>query len=124
MIERIRLVQGDTRPQVVVEVLDQARNPIDCSDSTVKLYFRRKGGPLLTTIQGVLLTGRVNLNGSINVAAPYNVPGSGGRVAFNWPPNALNISPGMYQGEVEITYPDGTVQTVFDLVPFKVRAQF
>lgn len=124
MTERIRLVQGDTRPQIVVQITDQSNTPINCLGSTVKLYFRRKGGARLTVIPGVLLPGRTNADGTVTNVAPYAAAGSGGRVSFVWPSETLQVAPGLYEGEVEVTFEDGTVQTVYETIPFKLRAQF
>lgn len=125
MADRIKLVQGDTRPQIVISLKNQLGEAIPCTGATVKLYFRAEGSTtVLQTIIGALLTGFVNDDGSINTAAPYNVAGAGGRASFNWPAGALNVEAGNYEGEVEITFGDGTIQTVYDVLKFKVRADF
>jgi hypothetical protein len=125
MSTRIKLVQGDTRPAVVISLKDQYGTAISCAGSTVRLYFKRAGSSsVLTTITGVLLTGYLNEDGTINIAEPYNVPGGGGRVSFSWPVGALDVPAGDYQGEVEITFSDGGIHTVFDVLKFKVRADF
>jgi hypothetical protein len=125
MTERIRLVQGDTRPQVVISLKNQLGQAIPCNGGSVKFYFRAEGSStVLATITGTLLTGFLNDDGSINTAAPYNVAGAGGRASFNWPTGALDVSAGNYEGEVEITFADGTIQTVYDVLKFKVRADF
>jgi hypothetical protein len=125
MADRIKLVQGDTRPQIVISLKNQLGEAIPCNGGSVKFYFRAEGSStVLATITGSLLTGFVNDDGSINTAAPYNVAGAGGRASFNWPTGALDVSAGNYEGEVEITFSDGTIQTVYDVLKFKVRADF
>lgn len=125
MAEKIRLVQGDTRPQLVVSLKDQRGAAINCTGGSVRFYFRRLGSTeLLTTIVGTLLTGFVNDDDTINTAAPYNVAGAGGRASFSWPTGALDVPAGEYEGEVEVTFADGTIQTVYDILKFKVRADF
>jgi hypothetical protein len=125
MAARIKLVQGDTRPQVVISLKDQNANPINCSGATVRLYFRETDtSTVLTTIVGTLLPGVLNSDNTVNTNAPYNDPGYGGRVSFNWPSGALDVPAGDYQGEVEITFSDNTIQTVFEVLKFKVRADF
>lgn len=124
-MDPIKLVQGDTRPQIVIDLKDQDGNPIDCSGGSVRMFFRKKGdSTVLSTITGTLLTGLKNADGSITTTAPYNVAGTGGRASFNWPAGALNVDPGPYEGEVEITFADATVQTVYDPIKFKLRADF
>jgi hypothetical protein len=124
MTERIRLVQGDTRPQIVVSLKASSGTAIDCSGATVRFYFRKEGSStVLVTITGNLLTGFIDSTGAL-ITVGYTTPGSGGRASFSWPANALNVEAGNYEGEVEITFQDGTVQTVYDLLKFKVRADF
>lgn len=125
MSTRIKLVQGDTRPQIVVSLKNQLGQAIDCTSSTIRFYFRAVDSTtVLATIVGTLLSGFVNPDGSINSAPPYNIPGSGGRVSFNWPAGALNVDAGDYEGEVEITFSDLTVQTVYNKLKFRLRADF
>jgi hypothetical protein len=125
MSDRIKLVQGDTRPQIVVSLKNQLGSAIPCQGAVVKLYFRAEDSDtVLQTITGTLLPGFLNEDGSINDASPYNVVGAGGRVSFNWPAGALNVDAGNYQGEIEINFADGTIQTVYDILKFKLRADF
>lgn len=125
MADRIKLVQGDTRPQIVISCKNQLGAAIPFPGGSVRLYFRAEGSTtVLQTITGTLLTGFVNDDGSITSTAPYDVAGSGGRASFNWPAGALNVDAGNYEGEVEITFADGTIQTVYDVLKFKLRADF
>ena len=47
-----------------------------------------------------------------------------GNVIFPLNPTTLSIPEGTYEGEIEITYLDGTKQSVFNPLIFTVRAQF
>jgi len=124
-MDTIKLVQGDTRPQIVVDLKDQDGNPIPINGSTPKLYFRKAGTTtVLQTITGTPIVGFRDDGGTLITAAPYNVPGVGGRASFNWPVGALNVEAGNYEGEVEITFSDLTIQTVYDKLKFKLRADF
>ncbi len=49
--------------------------------------------------------------------------GTDGKCFFNFPGNTLDVPPGIYEGEIEVTI-DGDRQTVYDLLKFSVRAQF
>lgn len=126
MSEKIRLVRNDTKPAIIVSLTDENSGaPIGINGATVRMYFRTTGGEtILATLVGVLLPGRVLENGSVDSAAPYDTPGAGGRVQFSWGANDLDREAGDYQGEIEITYPDGSIQTVFDLLKFKIREDF
>lgn len=107
---KIRLVQGDTRPPLVVTLTDETSgSPINISGATVRLKFREVGKTDLTaTIIGAV------------------IDGPNGVAVFNWSsvPTALAGDPGDYEGEIEVTFSDSTVQTVYDLLKFKVRPEF
>lgn len=110
MAEKIRLVQGDTAPPLAVTITDSNTGlPINISGATVRLKFRAAGAE---TLQATLVGSVTN--------------GAAGQVAFFWAddPDALNGDPGDYEAEVEITYADNTIQTVYDLLKFKLRQDF
>jgi hypothetical protein len=127
MAEKIRLVQGDSRPQIVLSLTDEFTGvAINLSeqDTVVRVKLREAGA---TSVKATMICGKLlgfqNADGTINYGSPYNVPGAGGRVFMDWEPNALS-SVGEYEAEIEITYPDGSVQTVYDVLKFRVRAEF
>jgi hypothetical protein len=130
MTTPLKLVQGDTRPPVVVQ-LSTALGPVDLSEvgTVVRLKFRQVGTTLLlATIVGIELPGYQPDPDDptyINYASPYDVAGKGGRAQFSWVgTGALAGDPGQYEAEVEVTYPDGSIQTGFDIIKFSMRAQF
>ncbi|MBU3577580.1 BppU family phage baseplate upper protein [Polynucleobacter sp. UK-Kesae-W10] len=108
MAEKIKLVQGDSRPQVQATLTDDTTGvPIDITRATVVLKFRViNGTTILSTLPG------------------YITDAANGKVCFTWPPGSLDVAPGQYEGEIEITFEDTTVQTVYDTLKFIVRAQF
>lgn len=110
MADKIKLVQGDTRPALVCTITDDTTGaPISLGGATVVLKFRAVGATTLTA----------SVNGSVT-------DGPNGVVVF-FPataPAMLAGEAGDYEGEIEITYSDGTVQTVYDLLKFKVREDF
>lgn len=103
----IKLVQGDTRPALIVTLrdTDDSGDPINISGATVRLLFREYDALALTD----------SIVGSI--IDPLN-----GLVKFNWNTDTLDI-PGDYEGEFEVTYSDGTIHTTFDKVYFYIREQ-
>jgi hypothetical protein len=110
MAEKIRLVQGDTRPNLVTTLTDSTNgSAINITGATVRLKFRAVGA---TTLKSTL-TGTV-------------ADGANGLVVFDWSddPTSLDGDPGDYEGEIEITFADTTVQTVYDLLKFKLRQDF
>jgi hypothetical protein len=129
MAEKIKLVQGDTRPQIKVVITDDLTEKIvDISGSTVRLKFRATGTTtILFTLTGYLLSGTEDADGNVTlggVGQTYSVVGSGGRAAFQFSAGQLNLEPGSYEGEVEVTFSDSGIQTVYVPIKFQIRAQF
>lgn len=108
MSEKIKLVQGDTRPQVKVTLTDDTTGlPVDITRGTLRMRFRAAGTDVvLATLVGTI------------------TDGPNGVGVFQWPAGTLDVDAGDYEGEVEVTFEDATVQTVYDLLIFKLRAQF
>lgn len=110
MSEKIKLVQNDTRPAIVVNVTDNTTGEvIPLTGASALLKFRQVGSTTLTaTVTG------------------YITDGPNGQVAF-YPasaPEMLQGEAGEYEGEIQITFADGQVQTVYDLLKFKMREDF
>lgn len=110
MAEKIKLVQGDTKPAIVCRLTDDTTgNPLGITGATVRLKFRAAGATTLTaTVTGTVTDGP---NGEV-VFYPASAP------------EMLQGEPGDYEGEIEVTFADTTVQTVYDLLKFKVREDF
>lgn len=108
MTEKIKLVANDTRPQLRLTLTDETTGqPIDLTGSIVRMYFRQVGSEqILDTLLGVVT----------NPAA--------GEVIFMWKTNTLAVDPGEYEGEVEVTDALGGVQTMYELLKFKLRQGF
>jgi hypothetical protein len=129
MAEKIKIVQGDTRPQIKCVVTDEATGEIlDLSGSTVRMKFRSVGAStILFSVTGVLLSGIEDINGVVTqnlTGQTYGVVGSGGRVAFQFAAGNLDIDPGVYEGEIEVTFSDASIQTVYTPIKFQLRKQF
>lgn len=126
MAEKIKLVQGDTRPQIRFSLTDDTTGQvIDITGSTVYMKFRAVGSDtILFTRTGTLIPGIILEDGSVSTAAPYNIAGSGGLVVFTFAAGNLDIEPGPYEAELEVVFGDGGVQTVYQLQKFIVRADF
>lgn len=109
MADKILLVQGDTLPTPVVTIYDEiSGETVDLTSATVRMLFRESGSTTLkATLTGVL------------IGSP---PGSTGQVVFSFGNNL--DTPGNYEGEFEVTFPSGGVQTTYAVQKFKVREQF
>ena len=110
MAEKIKLFQGDTKPALVCTITDETTGePIALTGATVRLKFREAGATTLTaTVVGTV----TNAAGGVCAFYPASAP------------EMLQGNPGDYEGEIEITFSDNTVQTVYDLLKFKVREDF
>jgi hypothetical protein len=110
MTDKIKLVQNDTRPALVCNITDDTTGlAINLTGASALLKFRASGS---TTLQATL-------SGTV-------INGAAGQVAF-YPasaPTMLSGTPGTYEGEVQITFPDGQIQTVYDSLKFQMRAEF
>lgn len=110
MSDKIKLVQNDTRPALVCNITDDTTgSAINLVGATAVLKFRASGATTLqATVPGSITDG---VNGQVTFY-PASAPGM------------LSGSPGMYEGEIEITFADGQVQTVYDTLKFQMRAEF
>jgi hypothetical protein len=108
MAEKIKLVRGDTRPQLQLTLTNELDDlNVDLTDATLVMRFRQAGSDqVLDTLNGIV------------------TDGVGGKVVFLWNLNTLNVEPGDYEGEIEITFPSLEVQTVYELLKFRVRQDF
>lgn len=106
-----QIVKNDTAPQVQATITKSYDGSVvDLTGASVRLKFRKKGST--TTL--FTLTG-------------FNVPTTNfakGIVLFLFGTSNLDIESGYYEGEVEITYDNGTVDTVYEILNFKLRADF
>jgi hypothetical protein len=109
MSEKIKLVTGDTRPYIRLTLTDKAGAAINVgdSDTLVRVYFRAVGS---TEILSTIVCDKPN-------------GGADGVVRFNFPAGALDVEPGLYEGEIEISF-GGETQTIYQPLKFVLREQF
>lgn len=116
MAEKIKLVQGDTLPYIKLTLTDPKtgeRINVADGDTVVRVYFRATGS---TTVLSTFICEKILEPGG-------STAGDTGVVRFNFPAGALDVDPGLYEGEVEVDF-DGQTQTVYDVLKFNVRSQF
>lgn len=112
MADIIKLVRGDNRPIIRLTLTDESDDqPVNLTGATVVVYFRKVG---TTTVLSTLSCTGLN-GGALS---------TDGVIEFGFPDPALDVAAGAYEGEVEITYSGGDVQTLYDVLKFKVREQF
>ncbi len=121
--ETINLVAGDTKPEVnltlkdantalsgqTLDALDSATWAlIDLTGCTIVVYFRLLGAStILDTLNCTIVGDATN-----------------GACYMTWNATTLDVAAGTYEGEIEITYSSGGIQTLYDRLKFKVRADF
>jgi hypothetical protein len=108
MSDIIKLVQGDTLPTITVTLTDEFTGvAVDITGATVVVKFRAAGSTtLLTTL-------------ACTIISP-----TGGIFSFSFPSPALDVEPGLYEGEIQVTFSGGAIQSVFDILKFRVREDF
>jgi hypothetical protein len=119
--QTLNVVTGDTLPVLTFTLRDsnQAASgatldandsdtwaPIDITGATVTLRIREIGGTTLVD----------ELVGAVT-------DGAAGEVAVDFADTTF-ADAGQYEGELEVIFEGGGVQTVVDLIKFKVRASF
>jgi len=105
-----QLVQNDQAPQIRAELTrDDDGSVIDFSGGSCVLKFRAKGS---TTILFTLSSADIGSNFAEGIAI------------FTFSNDQLDISEGYYEGEIEITYQNGNVETVYEVLDFYIREDF
>ncbi|MBT8449416.1 MAG: phage baseplate upper protein [Gammaproteobacteria bacterium] len=119
--QTLNLVTGDTLPELTFTLKDSQEAasgsildsedsstwaPINVAGATVRLRIRELGS---TTVKSTLTCTITD--------------GANGKVATNFPSGTLDTS-GTFEGELEITFSNGGIQTVYDLIKLKVRSDF
>jgi hypothetical protein len=120
--DAIKLVRGDTLPQVnmtlrdsntaatgaVLDATDSSTwAPIDLTGATIKLKLRPKGSSVVKEVLDMFIIGDP----------------TEGSVFMGWTSTALDTA-GEFTGEVEVTYGNGDIVTVFKQLRFIVREDY
>jgi hypothetical protein len=109
MVDTIRLVQGDTKPDIALTLTDEATgNAIDLSAATTTVYVKFRAAGTTTLLNTITCT---------------KTDALAGKVQFNFSGGVLDVSAGLYEGEIEIDY-NGDTHTVYDTLRFRVRDDF
>jgi|TARA_R110000803_G_scaffold208499_1_gene277214 hypothetical protein len=105
-----QLVQGDQAPQIqAVLTREDDGSVINFASGSCALKFRAKD---TTTVLFTLAAADVGDNFQDGIAI------------FSFSGTQLDIDAGYYEGEIEITYSSGTIETVFAVLNFYLRADF
>ena len=123
--ETINLVQGDTKPQLNFTLRDSTTaivtNPVTILDKDDSSTW------IIINISGVAIELKFRAINSTTVLSTINCSisnGTAGTCYMIWPAGVLDVAAGIYEGELQLTMADGTIQTVYDKLKFKIREQF
>lgn len=109
--DMIYLVKNDNGTQVeCIITRDNTGDPVDLTGATARLKFRKKR---TTTILFTLTN-----------ITDEQVDLEAGQAVFVFSAGNLDLDAGFYEGEVEVTFPDLDIETVYEIINFQVRDDF
>jgi hypothetical protein len=120
----IELVAGDTMPELNIILKDSnialSGQTLDATDHATWAIIS------LAAVDTVTMKFRKTDTTTILETLPGSIVGDGtaGNVIMTWLADTLTGADGIYEGEIEITYDNGKISTVRDLLKFDVRAGF
>lgn len=119
--DTLSLVTGDTLPELTFNLKNSnsaaAGKTLDPEDSSTWAAIDLTGASVRLRLREVGTT-TVKATLTCLITSP-----SAGQVATNFPTGTLDTA-GVYEGEIEITFSSGGIQTVYDLIKLKVRSDF
>lgn len=109
--ELIYLVKDDNGSQVeCIITRDNNNQAVDLTGATARLKFRKKK---TTTI---LFTLTNIVDDQVDLEA--------GEAVFLFSAGNLDLAAGLYEGEVEVTFPNANIETIYEIIQFQVRDDF
>jgi hypothetical protein len=110
MTDRIKLVRGDTKPQLRLTLTNETTGqPINLTGATVTLHFRAAGSDTVLFSRPALINPQY---------------ASSGIAYLDWEEGDLDQEGGNYEGEIEVVLTDGSRETIYDILKFKLREDF
>ena len=119
--QTLNVVTGDTLPAMTFTLRDSnaaaSGFTLDPNDSATWAAINITGATVVLRVREIGSTGTpTTLSGVV-------VDGSAGTVLISFENDTFPTA-GQYEGELEVTFSGGGIQTVVDLVKFKVRESF
>lgn len=107
----IYLVKDDNGSQVeCIITRDNTGLPVDLTGATALLKFRATGtSTILFTLTNIV-------DEQVDLEA--------GQAVFVFSAANLDLAAGLYEGEVEVTFPNLNVETIYEIIQFQVRDDF
>jgi hypothetical protein len=109
--DMIYLVKDDNGRQLECRITrEDTDSPVDLTGATARLKFRKKRTTnILFTLTNITI-------------APVDLPA--GQALFQFSAANLDLAAGFYEGEVEITFSNSNVETIYEIIDFQVRDDF
>jgi hypothetical protein len=109
--DMIYLVKDDNGSQVeCIITRDNTGDPVDLTGATARLKFRKKR----TT----------NILFTLTNITDQQVDLEAGQAVFVFSAQNLDLEAGLYEGEVEVTFANSNIETVYEVIDFQVRDDF
>jgi hypothetical protein len=119
--QTLNLVAGDTLPELTFTLKDSSSaasgKTLDENDSSTWGAINISGGSVKLRIREL---GSTTVKSTLSCTI---TDGTNGKVATNFPSGTLDKA-GTFEGELEMTFSNGGIQTVYDLIKLKVRGDF
>jgi hypothetical protein len=119
--QTLNLVAGDTLPELTFSLKDSSAaasgKTLDENDSSTWAPINITGGSVKLRIREL---GSTEVKSTLTCTI---TDGANGKVATNFPTGTLDKA-GTFEGELEMTFASGGIQTVYDLIKLKVRGDF
>jgi hypothetical protein len=110
MSDVIKLVRGDELPLILLTLTDDVANTaLDLSAGTTAVSVKFRATGATTTLA--------------TISCAKTTDGSDGKIQFSFSGGVLDVDEGSYEGEIIVSY-NGSLQTVYDVLKFRVRSNF
>ena len=110
MADVIKIVQGDTKPNIQLTLTDNATDAAyDVSDANTTVYVKFRATGSTTLLSTITCT---------------KTDAANGVVTFDFSGSVLDgLAAGLYEGEIEVDI-NGASHTIYDVLKFRLREDF
>jgi len=107
----VYLVQGDAGSQVKATITrEDTGSAVDLTDATPRLKFKKKN---TTTVLATIAS---------SASSPSDL--ESGVAIFAFTSTHLDVAPGQYVGEIEVSFDSGNIETVYEELDIMVREDY
>lgn len=107
----VYLVQGDSGSQVKATITrEDTGSAVDLTGATPRLKFKKKNTSTILSTLSSIASSSSDLQSGVAV--------------FEFGASDLDIAPGAYVGEIEVTFGSGDIETVYEQIDIIVREDY